>query len=525
MRNFKVVLIVLTLFFVGMAISDAAKNKPDDSEWYAQIWDYAAETQNSYQLWSVFKTIELKDEKEYIPALDRFLTIRRRNTPHRAQAIYTLSKLGSKYCEEDFNLLLEDKSHFETMLWGRELNEKYEVLKYMNELDLSLSQNAIVEIKTDIAKVLLQKSPKHAIDLIAGLKLNGIELSDKEKKPVATECSAKWHNINPESLKQSGIQLDWESMFETEYAKPRNERFRIHDLYKLLLSSSDEKIRMKFASEWANDPDPGRLKVVYQHIMAASLGDEKAVNEIINKLNFEYIHYSEPVVDFLPDKLLLEMLSFMDARPERSDAPFIVELMNRGYENEVNDFLDNREKFARELYVSYKPERGDYQLDGVRIGALYPISQVDADRYFNILWDLFEENPQKRYFAKQFTQYPRNSRWQNEFPGGDGWMTDNPEKLASAIKLIMGSNRMPADQIKRDREAGLGLNSKDYWENETAIVASLRLPESTFKKNFSEIDNETMTTSAYLVGNHFKAKWAYKKDQQRFYEMYGRKRN
>ena len=527
MRSFKIILIVLTLFFVSMAISEAAKNKPDDSDWYAQIWDNAVEFDYSNQLLPIFKSIEHKNQKEFIPALDRFLTIRRRNSPHRAQAIYTLSKLGSKYSEEDFNLLLRDKTHFETELWPKELQEKYKALRDMSELDLSVSSKAVRVIKTDIATVLNLKYPFHAINLIAGLKLNGIEMTDKEKIQISDIASKHWRGIRPEELKLSGIQLDWQWMIQWELKNKEFYRRKTNEILNLMLISSDEELRKEYAIGLENEPldnDQHLAKLVnlYRRIAAATLGNEEAVQSLIENMHIRYFTYTEPVVDLLPDELLLAMLAFEDADPRHNDIRFIVELMNRGYEKEVNDFLDNREKFARESYVSYKRlEHRNPQPDQERIRALFPIYKIDPNRYFNIVWDIFQENPQNRYFAQQFTEYRSFGRKFEESSERADWMIDNPEKLVMVIKFLLESKIPVTAKMKRDQEVGLMVNSPDYGNHSMAVTAMIWLPESTFEENFSRLDRDVMTSSAYLVGNHFKAKWAYKKDQQKFHNRYG----
>ncbi|MFH1515995.1 MAG: hypothetical protein ABIG42_11115, partial [bacterium] len=386
MRNFKIILIVLTLFFVGMAILEAAKNKPDDSDWYAQIWDYASASRNPNQLWAVFKAIELKDEKEFVPALEKFLTIRRRNSPNRAQTIYTLNKLGSKNTDEDFNLLLQDKTHFSTELWPKELNEKYAALKYMNELGINISKNSVKVIKADIAVDLNLKYPFYAVNLVAGLKQNGIELSSDEKKIVEEECRKKWFGLDPEILRQSGLKPDWESITEEERMQNQNYKLRFDRFLSLILASSDEEARKRYTADMNKFPSKQRMTDVYKRIAAATLADDEAINYLTENMRFEFIYHSKPVYDLLPDQVLLKMLSFTEQNPDQSETAFLKELIKRGYEKEVYTFLDEREKVALETDFDCEEHLAHARQDPMSAsfreitGALYPLALVDVDR-------------------------------------------------------------------------------------------------------------------------------------------------
>jgi hypothetical protein len=509
----------MVVFFGYLAISDAIKSRPDDSEWFAQIWDYAVESGDRQNVVDTFTVIGLKHETRFIPALEKFLTYRRRTSPCRAQAIYTLHKVGGYNAESDFNLLLIDKTRFETQLWPNQSLEKYESLKYMHELGMKPGKYAVEEVKKDILELDKQGLPDFVLKMIGGLKLHGVELSDEQKGVISEHISHNWRRVQPEVLKMSGIQLDWDSMFAAQYKKEKAFDQKFHEICELLITVSDEEQRKEFSKNINADSNEKRIVTVYKVIAGATVGNEDAINTIIGQMNFEYIYHSKSVINLLPDNVLLAMFAHLQKKERHGDAEILLELSKRGYHKKVDLFLQDCEVFGRNCKIdSYK---GNMEL----LSGIYPIKLFDCGRYLDLLSDLHQENPDRKYLARNIIQCIERSRYSGEFPGMDEWIERNPEKLVMAIKTLLKAKRgvsSPA-QLKRDMEVGLVDSPLNYHSISIATRAMLRLDEDTFNKHFSNPDRMYLTKSAFLVGNYFGTKWSYKKNQEKFYEKYGLK--
>ncbi len=521
MRNLKIMFIVMVVFFGYLAISDAIKSRPDDSEWFAQIWDYATESGDSRTVGATLEAIEKKREARFIPALERFITIRRYTSPFRAQAVYTLYKLGSSNTEKDFNRLLWDKTQFETELWPRQSLEKYEALKYMDELGVKLKPFAVEEVKKDILELDKLGYPDYVLKLMGGLKLHGVELTDEQKDMISEHISHNWRRVKPEILKMAGIQLDWDSMFAAQYKKEDKYRQKFLEICKLMLVSVDEESRARYAREYDADSDENNNVKMFRTIMGATVGNKDAIDRIVNDLHFHLAYHCMPVVDLLPDEVLLAFFTIWE-KEHKSLGPELLEEMNkRGYRKRVNALLKDCENIARDRGI----EKSGNPLSIANI--LGPLTQIDCGRYLDILSELLQENPDSQYLAGRIIQCIELSRYSNEFgefPGMDEWIEKNPEKLVMAIKTLLKAKKgmLPA-RIKRDMEVGLIDSPLSYHSISSATTAMLRLDEKTFNKHFGNPDKMYFTKSAFLVGNYFEAKWAYKKNQDKFYKRYERK--
>lgn len=517
MRNLKILFIVIVVFFGGLAISDAVKSRSDDSEWFAQIWDYAVESGDRHGVMETFTAIGLKHETRFIPALEKFLTCRRRTSPYRAQAIYTLNKVGGFNAEENFNLLLIDKTRFETQLWPNQSLEKYETLKYMHELGMKPGKYAIEEVKSDIFELDKLGWSDYVLKLMGGLKLHGVELSDEQKGMISEHISHNWRRIYSEDLKKAGIQLDWEGMFAAQYTKD-NYRQKFRNICELILTVSDEEQRKEFSKNINADSKEKRIVTVYKVIAGATVGNEDAINTMIDDMNFEYILYSKPVISLLPDSVLLVMLDCMQKQQRHGESNYLLELSKRGYHQKVDSFLNDCEALGRICKV------GNYGDNVKLLNRIYPIMLFDCGRYLDILSDMHSETPDNQILARNIIQCIEMSRFSEGYPGMDEWIENNPEKLVLAIKTLLKAKKgISAEQLKRDMEVGLIDSPLDYHSINSATIAMLRLDEDTFNKHFGNPDRMYFTKSAFLVGNYFGAKWAYKKNQEKFYEKYGRR--
>ncbi|MCD6218372.1 hypothetical protein J7L05_11030 [bacterium] len=519
MRNLKILFIVMVVFFGWLAISNAIKSRPDDSEWFAQIWDYAVESGDRQTVRATLEAIEKKHETRFIPSLEKFLTYRRRTSPYRAQAIYTLYKVGGFNAEENFNLLLVDKTRFETQLWPNQSLEKYETLKYMHELGVKPGKYAVAEVKKDIFELDKLGFPDYVLKLMGGLKLHGVELTDEQKRMISKHTSNNWRRVKPDVLKMSGIQLDWDSMFAAQYKKENAYEQKFREICELLVTVSDEEQRKEFSKNINADSNEKRIVTVYKVIAGATVGNEDAINTMINNMNFEYIYHSKPVINLLPDNVLLPMFAYMQKQERPMDVYFLPELSKRGYYEIVDSFLDDCEAFGRKCKVD------SYKDNMELLSGIYPIMLFDCGKYLDILSYQHQKNPDRQYLARNIIQCLEMSRYSGEFPGMDEWIENNPEKFVMAIKTLLRAKKQeisPA-QLKRDMEVGVIESPLSYHSISSATTAMLRLDEKTFNKHFGNPDRMYFTKSAFLVGNYFGAKWAYKKNQEKFYKRYGRR--
>ena len=257
---------------------------------------------------------------------------------------------------------------------------------------------------------------------------------------------------------------------------------------------------------------------MHKIIAGATVGNEYAINIMIDKMYYEYIYYSKPVLNFLPDNVLLAMFDCMQKLKRHGDADSLLELSKRGYHQKVDSFLSDCEAFGR------IHKTGSYK-DNIKLSnTIYPIMLFDCGKYLDILSELHQENPDRQYLAGNIINCIEMSRYSGEFPGMDEWIEKNPEKLVLAIKTLLKAKKgISPEQLKRDMEVGLVDSPLNYYSISSATTAMLRLDEKTFNKHFSNPDSMYFTKSAFLVGNYFGAKWAYRKNQEKFYEQYKRK--
>lgn len=520
MRTLKYFLIVVIVFFGYLAITDAVKgtNRSDDAEWFAQIWDYAIQNGDGRTVPATFDAIEQKHETIYIPALQKFLTHRRRTSPYRAKAIYTLHKLGSVNAENDFNLLLMDKTRFETQLWPSQTSEKFETLKYMHELKLKPGKIAIEEIKKDIFELDKMGYSDFVLRLIGGLKLHGVELTDEQRQMISEHISHNLRRFSSEDLIMSGIQLDWEEMFATQHKRKERHNPRFFEMYEIMLASLDEESRARFAEGYDANSDEKNDVNMFRTIMGATVGDKDAIDRIVNDLHYHLAYHCMPVSDLLPDEVLVAIFDFVAEQHNGFQPELLEEMDKRGYEQRVTTFLNECESIAREQII----EDCDDRLSVANV--IGPLMYIDCGRYLDILSDLHEENPDNQYLARRIIQCLDMNRYMGEFPGMDEWIENNPEKLVLAIKTLLKAKKgIPPAQLKRDMEVGIIDNPISYYSISMATTAMLMLDKKTFNKHFGNPDSMYFTKTAFLVGNYFKTKWAYRKNQEVFYEKHGRR--
>jgi hypothetical protein len=103
------------------------------------------------------------------------------------------------------------------------------------------------------------------------------------------------------------------------------------------------------------------------------------------------------------------------------------------------------------------------------------------------------------------------------------WVIENPETLAKAIKTVIEASNNP-DKLRMSYDS-LGPTGSDqiYHDKNYAYGAMMFLPEDVFNKYFAKLDSKYFTSSAYLAGRYFRAKWADPDDQESFYKKYSLK--
>ena len=521
MKTFNIILLIALGFLLALPSSNA-QSTTNDSKYmqnYAFWWDNAVKNVDYQGLFYQFKAIEIKNQKEFGPALIKFIQ-QRADKPweHYSLAIYTLAKLGNvKDAEKAFNTLLSKDYHSKansvTMI---PIREKRQALEYMLELGMKPSAGSVEEIKKEIAFLIKNKFPALVIDLAVPMKLHGHEITKEQKTTLAELITNKWRNVRPVDLMISGLHPDWEKMW-ISMGTSFNPDGEILAQMSLLAANKDELRRisqLKLERPEHGDTYFDKSKPLFE----ASLGDKNAIKSLKDKMTAEQRHICNLAPDKLPDEILLQV---MDTGSKQlsiiPETRLIAEVEKRGYKDAIREYVKHLEIVSSvdAIHGGKFPEE--------KIQAVWALSQYDVSKGLDALAKMFEKSPEDYYIATHITQFPMNSYFHINPDGWEKWFLENPETLAKAIKTVIEASNNP-DKLKMSYDS-LGPTSADqiYHDKNYAYGAMMFLPEDIFNKYFAKLDSKYFTSSAYLAGRYFRAKWADPDDQESFYKKYSLK--
>ena len=508
MKRIIFLILAVTVIFLCNLDRTSSKEVIDSHQW-AQIWAYDVENDYGWATSSFFKAIELKKEKLFEFALEEFIKTQQSFSPYRTQAAYTLAKIGSGTAEKYFNLILADKIDFESKEFPLQIQEKAQAMKFMHELNLKLDATALNTIKEiEIPELIKREYPALTLNLAGPLASLGVELSEDTKKVISEQVTIHWWRVEPEDLIASGIQPDWMKMISSKEEKSPIDRTT--RLIELFLKAADNETRKKLTTPFEESGSKKRALYYVKPVIAASVGDEKAVKLLLNSMQPIHAEYCNFAPQMMPDKILLKALE-IESEPKISAdyRPIIFELDKRGYTAETNKYLDKKGLVLDKSNLKGK--------DTSHIMSFVPMQE--PQRVLDMLWKLHEEVPYHYGIAYQIVVMPFGYYDGHPYPGAYEWVIKNPDKYAEAIKYVLENYANPS-LVEKDRKAHLGYHGSETHYKSIAFAAMMLLPEETFIKNFPKLDPKIFTPSAYMTGNYFQTDWAYIRDQKKFYEKY-----
>jgi len=503
MKRIIFLILVVTVIFLCNLDRTSSKEVIDSHQW-AQIWAYDVENDYGWATSSFFKAIELKKEKQFESALEEFIKTQQSFSPYRTQASYTLAKIGNGTAEKYFNLILADKIDFESIEFPLQIQEKAKAMKFMHELGFKLDMTVVNTIKEiEIPELIKREYPALTLNLAGPLASLGIELSEDTKKVISEQVTKHWWGVDPEDLVAAGIQPDWMKMISSDEEKSPIDRGT--RLIELFLKAADNETRKKLTTPFEESGSKKRALYYVKPVIAASVGDEKAIKLLLNSMLPIQAEYCNFAPQMMPDKILLKALE-IESEPKISAdyRPIIFELDKRGYTAETDKYLDKKGLVLDKSNLKGK--------NTSHIMSFVPMQE--PQKVLDMLWKLHEEVPYHYYIAYQIVVAPFNSDYR-----GYEWVIKNPDKYAEAIQFVLENYANPS-LVEKDRKAHLGYHGSETHYKSIAFAAMMLLPEETFIKNFSKLDPKLFTPSAYMTGNYFQTDWAYKKDQKTFYEKY-----
>jgi len=520
MKTINIVLLIAMGFLLALPSSNAQSATKDFQymQNYAFWWDNAINNGDYQGMFYQFKAIEIKREKEFNRALIKFIEQRaEKPSSHYALAIRTLAKLGNiKDAEKAFNTFLSTDYHSKTNSTANvPIQEKRYALEYMLELGMKPNNNAIEQVKKEIAFLIENKLPAMTLDLVVPLKRHGYEITKEQKATLTELITNKWRNVNPADLMISGLHPDWEKMWRSNDASLHGEKLA---QMSLLAANKDELRRiskLKLERPEHGDTYFDRSKPLFE----ASLGNKNAIKSLKDKMTNDQMHICNLAPDKLPDDILLKALDSggkkLSIFPE---SRLIAEIEKRGYKDAIKDYVKRLETVSSVDAI----QSGDIPEEKIR--AAWALSQIDASKFLDALAKMLEKSPGDYYIATHITQFPMMS-YINLNPGGwENWMRENPETLAKAIKTVIEASNNP-DELKMGSVSNPPTDaSQIYHDKNYAYGAMMFLPEDVFDTYFAKLDSKYFTTTAYLAGRYFQAKWADPDDQESFYKKYSLKK-